>query len=258
MIERNQSSLLKLAGVFLALFAIILSLSPSVRERAWDVTYRWQHWVGFLAWVGIFTFAHVETKRHLPERDPYLLPVAAMLTGWGLLTIWRLTPEFGLRQTVWMIGTVGLLALSLRFPLNLEIVRRYKYVILTGGLILTSLTLIFGTNPAGTGPRCGWAAAVFTCNPLNRSNCYLSVTWLRIWPIDYLLEIVSSRYFFQLCLSPGWPCYFCLSNAIWVRPPFSFFYMQQLSLSPLAASGYFSPASSCCSSPGWLDTFRLA
>jgi cell division protein FtsW (lipid II flippase) len=153
MIERNQSSLLKLAGVFLTLFAVILSLSPSVRERAWDVTYRWQHWAGLLAWVGIFSFAHIETKRYLPERDPYLLPVAAMLTGWGLLTIWRLTPEFGLRQTLWMIGTVGFLALSLRFHLDLGIVRRYKYVILTGGLILTSLTLIFGTNPAGTGPR---------------------------------------------------------------------------------------------------------
>lgn len=153
MIERNQSSLLKLAGLFLALFAVILSLSPSVRERAWDVTYRWQHWAGLLAWVGIFTFAHVETKRYLPERDPYLLPIAALLTGWGLLTIWRLTPEFGLRQTLWMIGTVGLLALCLRFPLDLEIVRRYKYIILTGGLILTSLTLLFGTNPAGAGPR---------------------------------------------------------------------------------------------------------
>ncbi len=165
MVERNQSSLLKLAGVFLALFAIILSLSPSVRERSWDVAYRWQHWVGFLAWVGIFTFAHVETKRHLPERDPYLLPVAALLTGWGLLTIWRLTPEFGLRQTLWMLGTVGLLALSLRFPLDLEIVRRYKYVLLTGGLILTSLTLIFGTNPAGAGPRLWLGCCGFYLQP---------------------------------------------------------------------------------------------
>lgn len=153
MIERNQSVLLKLAGVFLALFAIILTLSPSVRERAWDVDYRWQHWAGLLAWVAVFAFAHRETKRFLPERDPYLLPVAALLTGWGLLTVWRLAPEFGLRQTIWMSITVGLFAFSLRFPLNLEIVRRYKYVLLAGGLILTSLTLIFGTNPAGTGPR---------------------------------------------------------------------------------------------------------
>ena len=153
MTERNQNTLLKLAGVFLVLFAVILSLSPSVRERSWNVEYRWQHWAGLLAWVVVFTFAHRATKRYLPERDPYLLPIAALLTGWGLLTIWRLTPEFGLRQTIWMMVTVGLLAFGLRFPLNLEIVRRYKYILLTGGLILTSLTLIFGSNPAGTGPR---------------------------------------------------------------------------------------------------------
>jgi len=153
MTERKQSSLLNMAGVFLALFAIILSLSPAVRERSWSVDYRWQHWVGFLAWVVIFAFAHRETKRYLPERDPYLLPIASLLTGWGVLSIWRLTPEFGLRQTLWMFTIVGLLSLSLRFPLNLEVVRRYKYLLLTGGLLLTSLTLIFGSNPAGTGPR---------------------------------------------------------------------------------------------------------
>jgi cell division protein FtsW (lipid II flippase) len=153
MIEHKQSALLKLAGVFLILFAIVLSLSPAVRERTWNVDFRWQHWTGLFAWVAVFIFAHRETKRYLPEHDPYLLPVAALLTGWGLLTIWRLSPDFGLRQTIWMLATVGLFSFSLRFPLDLEIVRRYKYILLTGGLLLTSLTLIFGTNPAGTGPR---------------------------------------------------------------------------------------------------------
>jgi cell division protein FtsW (lipid II flippase) len=153
MIERFESGLLKLGGAFLFLFALILTLSPTVRERAWDVTYRWDHWVGLLAWVAIFSYAHVELKRRLIDRDPYLLPVAALLTGWGLLTIWRLTPEFGMRQTLWMIAIVGGLAISMRFRLDLEVVRRYKYILLTGGLILTSLTLIFGTNPAGNGPR---------------------------------------------------------------------------------------------------------
>ena len=150
---RKQGTLLKLAAVFLTLFCIILSLSPAVRERTWDVAYRWQHWIGLVIWVAVFAFAHQQTKRYLPERDPYLLPIAALLTGWGLLTIWRLTPTFGLRQTIWMAATVGFFAFILRYQLDLDIVRRYKYVLLTGGLILTSLTLIFGSNPAGTGPR---------------------------------------------------------------------------------------------------------
>jgi cell division protein FtsW (lipid II flippase) len=153
LVERQQSTLLKIAGLFLTIFAIILSLAPAVRERTWDVTYRWNHWVGLLTWAAIFTIAHHATKRYIPDRDPYLLPIAALLSGWGLLTIWRLTPTFGLRQTIWIAAAVGLFSLSLRFPLDLDIVRRYKYILLTGGLLLTSLTLIFGSNPAGTGPR---------------------------------------------------------------------------------------------------------
>jgi cell division protein FtsW (lipid II flippase) len=153
MIQQKENTLLKLAGVFLILFAIILSLSPAVRERTWDVTFRWKHWVGLLAWAGIFAFAHRQLSLHLPEHDPYLLPIAALLTGWGLLTVWRLEPAFGLRQTIWMVITLGLLGFSLRFSLDLDLVRRYKYVLLSGGLLLTSLTLIFGSNPAGTGPR---------------------------------------------------------------------------------------------------------
>ena len=153
MTERKQATLLKLAGVFLILFAIILTLSPSVRERSWDVAYRWPHWIGLLVWAVVFAFANRESQKQLPEHDPYLLPIAALLSGWGLLTIWRLTPEFGLRQTIWIFATVVLFAISLRFPLELDIVRRYKYILLTAGLLLTSLTLIFGSNPAGTGPR---------------------------------------------------------------------------------------------------------
>jgi cell division protein FtsW (lipid II flippase) len=153
MIEQKENTLLKLASVFLILFAIILSLSPAVRERTWDVTFRWEHWIGVLAWIVAFGFAHRQLTRHLPERDPYLLPIAGLLTGWGLLTIWRLDSAFGLRQTIWMVAALGLLGLSLRFSLDLDLVRRYKYVLLSGGLLLTSLTLIFGSNPAGTGPR---------------------------------------------------------------------------------------------------------
>jgi len=148
-----ESRLLKLASVFLIIFSIILTVSPAVRERSWDVEYRWSHWFGSGAWVIVFIIAHRELKHRLPERDQYILPVSAFLTGWGLLTVWRLSPEFGLRQTIWLIVTLGLLTFSLRFPFDFRIIRRYKYLLLSSGLLLTALTLFFGSNPAGTGPR---------------------------------------------------------------------------------------------------------
>jgi len=96
---------------------------------------------------------HRQVATSLPERDPFLLPVGGLLTGWGILTQYRLAPTFGLRQSAWLVAAGILLILILRRKPSLDILRRYKYLILTGGLILTSLTLIFGTNPLGFGPR---------------------------------------------------------------------------------------------------------
>lgn len=151
--DKTQGRLLQWATFFLFLQCIILTLSPAVRERSWDVDYRLSHWLGFSAWGILIFFAHLATKKYLPERDPYILPAAALLTGWGLLTIWRLDENFGLRQTVWL--GLGLLVffILLRFFRDFTILRRYKYVILSGGLLITAMTLLFGTNPLGFGPR---------------------------------------------------------------------------------------------------------
>jgi cell division protein FtsW (lipid II flippase) len=152
--DHLQSRLLLLAGLFLGIYSLILTLSPAARFRSWQVTYRWDHWIGLAAWVLLFYLADRLTRRTLPGRDPYLLPVAALLAGWGLLTIWRLYPGFGLRQTVWLAAGMLLLMLGLRLPGQLGFLRRYKYLWLFTGLVLTALTLLLGTNPAaGSGPR---------------------------------------------------------------------------------------------------------
>lgn len=146
--------MLVLAGVFLGLYALALTLAPAVRERSWEVDYQWNHWLGFLAWAVLLIIANRQSKLRLPDRDPYLLAVASLLSGWGMMTIWRLFPGFGLRQTMWFTIAMIVFILGLRLSPQLEILRRYKYVLLTGGLILTALTLIFGTNPASeSGPR---------------------------------------------------------------------------------------------------------
>jgi cell division protein FtsW (lipid II flippase) len=154
MYDKTQSLLLRWAAFFLFVQSIILTLSPAVRERTWDVDYRLSHWAGFLVWVVLIIFAHFSTVKYLPERDPYLLPAAALLNGWGLLTIWRLDEEFGIRQTMWLGISIIVFILALSTRQNIiTFLRRYKYILLSGGLFITALTLIFGTNPLGMGPR---------------------------------------------------------------------------------------------------------
>jgi cell division protein FtsW (lipid II flippase) len=142
-----------MAALFLFIQSLALTLSPAAREGDWAVDYRWSHWLGFALWVLAFVLAHRQFVKHTPDASPYLLPAAALLTGWGVLSIWRLSSEFGLRQAAWMVVGVGVLIVGMRFPRNLDLLYRYKYIFLFCGLVLTALTLVLGSNPAGSGLR---------------------------------------------------------------------------------------------------------
>jgi cell division protein FtsW (lipid II flippase) len=147
-----HSRLLRWAEIFLFIYSLVLTISPSVRERGFDVDYRWLHWIGFAVWLILVEFAEQAAATQLPDRDPYLFPAAALLSGWGMLTIWRMDQVFGLRQLLWFSISISAFLMGLRLPSDLQFLRRYKYVLLSGGLLLTSLTLLFGTNPGGFGP----------------------------------------------------------------------------------------------------------
>ncbi|NMB89200.1 MAG: FtsW/RodA/SpoVE family cell cycle protein, partial [Chloroflexi bacterium] len=145
--------MMKLAGLFMFLFSLTLTVSPAARIHSWDAPYRWLHWIGFFVWLACSAILHRLIQSKLPDRDPYILPVALLLAGWGLLTIWRLDAVFGLRQSAWLgVGTLAIY-LGLRVPRLLFLLRKYKYIWLTGGLLLTAMTFLFGTYPGGEGPR---------------------------------------------------------------------------------------------------------
>ncbi len=152
-IDRLQARFLILAASMMLILSISITISPAIRARSWNVDLRWGHWTGFLIWCLAIIVGDYFLRRYLPERDPFLFPLAAVLSGWGLLTIWRLLPEFGLRQSIWLAVGVGCLVAGLRATGILSFLQRYKYLWLTGGLVLTGLTLLLGTNPSGLGPR---------------------------------------------------------------------------------------------------------
>lgn len=153
MSEHVQSRLIRRAALFLFLYALILTLAPAVRSRSWDVEFRSAHWIAFLAWTILTCFAHIMSNKFLPDHDPFILPAASLLAGWGLLTVWRLDEFFGLRQTIWYCISVCLLILMMRYSTLIVFLKRYKYLLLTFGLLATGLTILFGTNPLGAGPR---------------------------------------------------------------------------------------------------------
>jgi cell division protein FtsW (lipid II flippase)/cell division protein FtsI/penicillin-binding protein 2 len=109
-----------------------------------------------LAWsAGLFIL-----QTRAPHADPFIPPIVALLTGWGLLLIARLAPRFLERQILWLfIGVGAMCATALLSPLA-RWLRRYRYTLLTAGLILLGATFIFGVNPSGQGQRL-WLGAPF-------------------------------------------------------------------------------------------------
>ena len=176
----TQSRLLQITAAFLFLQTLIITLSPAVRSRSWAVDYRFSQWIALGLWGLFVARAHHEITRKLPDADPYLFPAAALISGWGLLTIWRLDPNFGARQALWFGTGTAVLIAGTRL-VTIDFLRRYKYILLTCSTFLVALTLIFGTNPGGSGPRL-W---------LGYSDLYLQPSE----PLKLLLIVFLSAYF---------------------------------------------------------------
>lgn len=141
----RERALLILAGVFtLAGFVLLGVVNPlSINPYLYAI--------GALTWTAVFAIAHLALNRYLPERDPLMLPIVGLLTGWGLLLVARLSRTDFPRQTIWLaVGGAVMLAVAAA-PRELRWLRRYRYTWLVGGLALLAATLVFGVNPSGVG-----------------------------------------------------------------------------------------------------------
>jgi cell division protein FtsW (lipid II flippase) len=62
---------------------------------------------------GLYVAAHVVARFTVPFADPYLLPIAGLLTAIGLTEIYRLNPDDAAKQGVWIVVAVALFAATL-------------------------------------------------------------------------------------------------------------------------------------------------
>jgi cell division protein FtsW (lipid II flippase) len=92
-----------------------------------EVSYDWLIWFGAVA--GLYLVAHLVTRATVPFADPALLPLAAVLTGVGLTVIYRLDPQDGRKQAVWVaVGVLVFAAALLWLRWDYRVLERYKYV----------------------------------------------------------------------------------------------------------------------------------
>ncbi|HPH95683.1 MAG TPA: FtsW/RodA/SpoVE family cell cycle protein [Anaerolineaceae bacterium] len=194
--QKIRGRLMTLAAFFVACLAAALTLAPAVRYHSFEVELRWMHWVGMVVWLASFMLIYRRVVRVLPDSDPYLLPAAALLSGWGLMTIWRLSSDYGARQTVWLVVCTAVIVVGLRFPRLLDFLQRYKYLWLTTGLLLTLLTFAVGVYPGGVGPDLWLNLGGFFLQPSEPLKLLLI-----IYLAAYLAQVIPLSFnFMQLAL----------------------------------------------------------
>ena len=111
--------------------------------QATAIDYGWLPWAALLA--GVFLVAHVVARLTVPDADPTLLPITALLCAVGLTFVYRLDPEFGRKQLVWVAVGVAAFALVLfwlRF--DYRILERYKYLFGVSAIVLLMLPSVPG------------------------------------------------------------------------------------------------------------------
>jgi len=80
--------------------------------------------------------AHVFLRIRLPNADPYLFPLVATLTAFGLVMVYRIDETLARDQANWFVLGLVLFALTITFLRDYEVLERYRYTIAIGGLLV--------------------------------------------------------------------------------------------------------------------------
>jgi cell division protein FtsW (lipid II flippase) len=102
----------------------------------------------------LYLVAHLVARFTVPLADPYLLPMAALLTAVGLTEIYRLGPSSALRQGIWVVIGVAVFAGTLVYlRKDYRVLERYKYVFGVTALFLLFLPRLPGIGETVNGAR---------------------------------------------------------------------------------------------------------
>jgi cell division protein FtsW (lipid II flippase) len=96
--------------------------------------------------LGLCVIGHIVIRIALPNADPYLYPLTAVLASIGIVMIYRINPTLARQQAQWLV--VGLVCFTVTIGVlkryGLSLLERYRYTIAFVGIGLTILPRLPG------------------------------------------------------------------------------------------------------------------
>ena len=145
---RNRELLyLVLVGVLTGIGFASVYIADKAKVSGTSLTYA----VFFFA---LYLAAHLVARYTVPLADPYVLPIAALLTAIGLTEIYRLGPKDAFKQGTWVVIGVAVFALTLLgLRRDYRTLENYKYLFGLGAIALLFMPLLPGIGQTINGSR---------------------------------------------------------------------------------------------------------
>jgi len=126
---------------------------------------------------------HIYLRIRLPNADPYLFPLVALLTAFGLVMIYRIDDGLARDQANWFVLGLVLFALTIQFLRDYEVLERYRYTIAGAGLLL-----LLAPRLPGIGQQVNGAYLGVKVGPLAFQPAEFSKIAIVIFLASYLRE----------------------------------------------------------------------
>jgi cell division protein FtsW (lipid II flippase) len=92
----------------------------------------------------LFVAAHLVLRVALPNADPFLLPLAGLMSAIGLTMIYRIEPDKAFRQGLWVVAGLGAFAVLVLFVRDHRRLDSVKYILGVTAIGLLALPAIPG------------------------------------------------------------------------------------------------------------------
>lgn len=152
--------------------------------------------------LAICVAAHAYLRLRLPHADPYVFPLAALLTAFGLVMVYRIDAELARDQANWFVLGLVLFALTIHFLRDYDVLERYRYTIAAAGLLL-----LLAPRVPGIGEQVNGAYLGVEIGPLSFQPAEFAKICLVVFLASYLREhrevlIVGARRVLGVTLPP--------------------------------------------------------
>ena len=108
---------------------------------------------------------HMFVRAKLPDADPYLFPLVALLSAFGLVLIYRIDDTLARQQAAWFVVGIVLFVATIYLLRDIRALQRYRYVIAAVGIGLLMLPRLPGIGAQVNGAYLGVKAGPITFQP---------------------------------------------------------------------------------------------